>query len=525
MAKTNKSKAKKINGRAIFFWSLTVVVSILLLTLSYTQNNQLYLANSQAAITGSMTFVPSADTYVRKSFPSKNYNTASTLNIEAGSSEKRALLNFNTTLLPADAIVQRIQLALYVTNSSIYGGTLYQVNGSWSGPTVTWNTAPAVGTKILDIPRVSSNNWVTVDLPLQFAASNKIYNWYIITTSTDAVYYSSKETANSPVLTIEYTQSGTGSTSPTIVPSTQPTATPTIIPPQPGDPIVVAAGDIACDPASSNFNGGAGTSSGCRMQSTANLVTAQNPSAVLALGDIQYYCGSYSAFMQSYDLSWGKFKNITYPAVGNHEYLTSGGSAPSTGCTTANADAAGYFTYFGAAAGQQGKGYYSVNVGAWRLIALNTNCSSAGGCGSTSPQYQWLENELKTNSNQCIMAYYHIPLFSSGGRASQNSKSLFKLLYDYNADLVLTGHDHTYERFAPQTPDGVRDDARGIRSFVVGTGGSNHTSLASTFPNSEVRNADTYGILKLTLHASSYDWEFVPETGKTFTDKGTTLCH
>lgn len=289
--------------------------------------------------------------------------------------------------------------------------------------------------------------------------------------------------------------------------------------------MIVAAGDIACDPLSTSFRNGDGSSSACHMKATAELVRAQNPVAVLPLGDNQYYCGSYDAYMQSYHLSWGQFKNISRPAVGNHEYLTSGGSSPSTGCTSQNAAAAGHFDYFGSLAGEKGKGYYSFDVGEWRLIALNTNCSAAGGCGTTSAQYKWLENELKTNPKPCTLAYYHIPLFSSGGRASQNSKSLFRLLHTYNADLVLTGHDHTYERFAPQTADGALDNTRGIRSFVVGTGGANHTSFTSTFPNSEVRNADTFGVLKLTLHPSSYTWEFIPEPGKTFTDTGSTSCH
>ena len=287
------------------------------------------------------------------------------------------------------------------------------------------------------------------------------------------------------------------------------------------DPVIAAAGDIACDPTNSNFNGGNGSSNSCRQQYTSDLLVNANLAAVLALGDIQYYCGGYEAFLQSYDLSWGQVKGITRPVVGNHEYLTSGG----TGCTNANAGAAGYFNYFGAAAGDPGKGYYSFNIGAWHLIALNSNCGDAGGCSSSSPQGQWLAADLAANSSICTLAYWHIPLFSSGGRAASNTQSIWQTLYNYNADVILAGHDHIYERFAPQTPSGALDNVRGIRQFIVGSGGANHTSLAQIAANSEVRNADTYGVLKLTLHPTSYDWQFVPEAGKTFTDSGSTFCH
>ncbi len=288
-----------------------------------------------------------------------------------------------------------------------------------------------------------------------------------------------------------------------------------------GDPVIVAAGDIACDPGSSSFNGGKGTSSSCRQLYTYNVIATLGPSAVLPLGDTQYYCGGYTAFQNSYALSWGKLLNITHPAVGNHEYLTSGG----TGCNSTNTGAAGYFKYFGARAGDPKKGYYSYNIGAWHLIALNTQCSQAGGCGSGSPQETWLRADLAANPTKCTLAYWHIPRWSSGGRASASSATFVKDLYNAGAEVILTGHDHTYERFAPQNPSGGLDNTKGIREFVVGTGGSNHTSFVTTAPNSQVRNNTTFGVLALTMHTTSYDWKFYPEAGKTFTDSGTTACH
>jgi hypothetical protein len=290
------------------------------------------------------------------------------------------------------------------------------------------------------------------------------------------------------------------------------------------DPVIAAAGDIACDPADSNFNNGDGNSSNCRQLYTSDLLVNTNLAAVLALGDVQYYCGSYQAFLQSYDLSWGRIKSITHPAVGNHEYLTHGGSSGSTDCTASNSGAAGYFEYYGSAAGTAGQGYYSFDIGAWHLIALNSNCSDAGGCGTSSAQYKWLQSDLTAHPNQCTLAFWHIPLYSSGGRASSNSQPFWNLLYAYHADVVLNGHDHIYERFAQQDPSGVADP-NGIREFIVGTGGNNHTSIASVAANSEVNNTDSFGVLELTLHAASYNWQFVPEAGDTFTDSGSTACH
>ncbi|HLO27502.1 MAG TPA: metallophosphoesterase [Anaerolineales bacterium] len=287
------------------------------------------------------------------------------------------------------------------------------------------------------------------------------------------------------------------------------------------DPVIAAAGDIACDPANRGFNRGRGTLSSCRQRYTSDLLVNARLAAVLALGDNQYYCGGYNAFMQSYDLSWGRVKSITHPVVGNHEYLTS----YNEDCASDNEGAAGYFDYFGPAAGDPSQGYYSFDIGTWHLIALNSNCNDVGGCGPTSPQGLWLEADLAAHSNLCTLAYWHIPLFSSGGRDSSNTQSIWQSLYDHNVEVVLNGHDHIYERFAPQTPSGMPDPIRGIREFIVGSGGANHSALETIAANSEVRNADTYGVLMLTLHSSSYYWRFVPEFGEKFTDSGTGVCH
>jgi len=277
---------------------------------------------------------------------------------------------------------------------------------------------------------------------------------------------------------------------------------------------VVAAGDIACSPSSRYFNGGLGTSDKCRQKYTADLIGQLGADAVLTLGDNQYEEGTLEQFMTSYDPSWGQYKGITYPSVGNHEYRVPG--------------AADYYTYFGARAGDPSRGYYSFDLGGWHIIALNSNCGAVGGCEAGSEQERWLRADLAAHPTTCTLAYWHHPLFSSGSHGNDPATTDFwRALYEAGAELVLVGHDHNYERFAPQTPDGVADPEKGIRQFVVGTGGKNHYSISAAQPNSEVRDGTTHGVLKLDLREGGYDWAFVPEVGGTgtFTDSGRASCY
>jgi Ca2+-binding RTX toxin-like protein len=189
--------------------------------------------------------------------------------------------------------------------------------------------------------------------------------------------------------------------------------------------------------------------------------------------------------------------------------------------------ASGYFGYFGTAAGDPKKGYYSYNRGEWHIISLNSQCGQVGGCGTKSPMVTWLKQDLSANAAACTLAYWHHPVFSSGSVHGNEPKMKpsWQALYDADADVVLTGHSHNYERFAPQDTNGVADPERGIREFVVGTGGPTVHGFGTIQPNSEMRNSNTSGVLKLTLHPTSYDWEFVPVAGKTFTDTGSDQCH
>jgi hypothetical protein len=260
---------------------------------------------------------------------------------------------------------------------------------------------------------------------------------------------------------------------------------------------------------------GAGDVADCKdlsgAEATAKLLD-QIPGTVMVPGDLAYPGGTREDFT-CYDKTWGRAKSRTRPAPGNHEFHSSGATP--------------YFNYFGAAAGDLKTGYYSYELGTWHIIVLNSECKDVGGCESGSPQEKWLRADLGAHPAACTLAYWHKPLFSSGSAHGDDPtvKPLWQALYEANADVIVNGHDHDYERFAPQTPDGAPDTQRGIREFVVGTGGKNHRPFGDVKPNSEVRDATAFGVLKLTLKAGAYEWQFVPEAGKTFTDSGSGVCH
>lgn len=260
------------------------------------------------------------------------------------------------------------------------------------------------------------------------------------------------------------------------------------------DPVLVGAGDIS------------------RCSSDGDEITAKLlddiPGIVFTTGDSAYPDGTANDFVNCYEPTWGRHKARTYPSPGNHEYHTKNATA--------------YFDYFGSSAGEPGKGYYSYDLGTWHIIVLNSNIPVE----PDSAQEQWLRADLSTHPAACTLAYWHHPRFSSGIEhgSDVDMQPLWQALYDYGADVVLNGHEHNYERFALQDPQGTTDLGRGIREFVIGSGGGGHYKLGVPIANSEVRNVDTYGVLKLTLHPTSYTWEFIPEAGETFTDSGNAPC-
>ena len=257
-------------------------------------------------------------------------------------------------------------------------------------------------------------------------------------------------------------------------------------------PTLIGAGDIAqCGP---------GT------EATARLLD-QIEGTIFTTGDNAYDKGKMSEFLSCYEPTWGRHKDRTRPSPGNHEYKPSGATP--------------YYEYFGENAGPAGRGYYSYDVGAWHVISLNSNISAKAG----SAQVKWLREDLDTNPTTCTIAYWHHPVFSSGKHGNQgHMREVWRVLYEFGADVVVNGHDHIYERFAPQTPDGEFDPVAGMREFVVGTGGKNLRGFGKSRANSQVRDNSTFGVLKLTLQETSYDWEFVPIAGGGFTDHGSDKC-
>jgi hypothetical protein len=260
------------------------------------------------------------------------------------------------------------------------------------------------------------------------------------------------------------------------------------------DPVFVGAGDIA-DCATDTDT------------ATAALLD-QIDGTVFAAGDNAYLVGSAADYASCYEPTWGRHKRRTRPVPGNHDYYTAG--------------AAAYYAYFGTHAGPPGRGYYSYDLGAWHIVAINSDEGTPTAAGSA--QERWLRADLAANRTQCTLAYWHHPRFSSGVHQNDpRMRDIWQALYDFGADVVVTGHDHDYEEFSRQTADGVLD-ANGIRQFVVGTGGTALRAFGVIQPNSATRNSDTHGVLRLTLHATSFDWTFVPIAGGTFTDTDTRDC-
>jgi hypothetical protein len=291
---------------------------------------------------------------------------------------------------------------------------------------------------------------------------------------------------------------------------------------------IVAVGDLACQ------TGAPPTSISCQQMATSNLALSANPDAVIELGDAQYDCGSASDFAGSYDPSWGRLKAITHPVIGNHEYNIAGGTT--VACPGLPApDATAYFNYFGTAADPaypgcmpNCNGYYSFDLGSWHIVMINAMLCGpvlGGKCYLGSAQEKWLVADLKAHSNQCTLAAWHEPLYSTSEK-ELGVQQLWADLYAYGADVVLNGHLHRYERWAPQDQNGNRDDAYGLREFVIGTGGRSFQSLGSGITaNFEVGDATSFGVMKMTLHTNGYDWQFLPTAGGSFTDSGSASCH
>jgi hypothetical protein len=435
-------------------------------------------AQAPAAAAAAVTFTAAADTYVAADAPTRNYGSAVELVADA-SPVKITYLRFTLSGLPAPVSTARLRLHTQDTASaaSPAGGRVAAVPPTgWSESAVTWNNRPAVAaTPVATLGAVQRNRWYELDVTAAARDAGTV-SLAVTSDNADSAYFDSREkTGFGPQLVVTTSSE----------------------PPAP-DPVLLAAGDIA-DCASAGD------------EATAALLDTLG-GTIASLGDHAYLEGSAEQFARCYEPSWGRHRARTRPAVGNHEYRTPG--------------AAPYFAYFGAAAGDPAKGYYAYDLGQWHVVVLNSNCTFVS-CAAGSAQERWLRADLAANPRACTLAYWHHPLFTSSthhGGATE-TRPLFQALYEANAEVVLTGHNHNYERFAPQNPQGKLDAARGVREFVVGTGGASRYDFGPAQPNSQARDATSYGILRMTLRPGGYDWLFVPEAGKTFTDVGTGTCH
>jgi acid phosphatase type 7 len=435
-----------------------------------------------------LTLLPDADAQVSEDNPDFNYGARTELLVNGGADpDVVSYLRFSVSGVTAP--VQRATLRLWVREN---GGTrdgpaLYATGTDWTEADLTWTTRPAaIGSVLDDTEKIASSTWVEYDVTPAVSGDGPIA-FVLVASSADGVIFHSREGENPPQLVLM-----TGHEPLT------PTPRPNVTPAAGSDPTLLAAGDIA----DCHSDGD---------EATAALLD-HLPGIVAALGDTVYDSGTAQEFADCYDPTWGRHKSRTKPAVGNHDYLTSGAS--------------GYFDYFGAVAGNRTKGYYSYELGSWHIVVLNSNCAKVGGCHAGSPQEQWLRKDLAAHPTACTLAYWHHPRFSFGKYDdNEATRVLWQALDEAGAEIVLSGHDHNYQRWAPQNPDGTLDRERGIREFVVGTGGKNHYPLGSPPANVEKSNGDTFGILQLTLRATSYDWTFIPVAGANYTDTGSGTCH
>jgi hypothetical protein len=456
-----------------------------------------------APVAAKATFIPVADAYVNSRHPHTNYGDASALRTDGAPHPVRSYLRFQ--LRGLTGTVRSATLRLFAESGSRRGLKVQLVTDTgWGERTLEYATAPPLESAAVSVAPFRPRRWITANVTA-LVKGNGDLTIALVGLGPAGIRYASREAGLlTPQLVVETAGGDDGRrTAPVRVAPFNWATTPSS-----GEAVVAAAGDIACPPREAP----SARRPSCQQKSTSDLLTGLRLDAVLPLGDLQYEAGGLAGFEASYGPTWGRFKAITHPVVGNHEYGTP--------------DATGYFSYFGSAAGDPSKGWYSYNLGSWHLIALNSECAQVGGCGAGSAQERWLKADLAAHRTACTLAYWHEPRFSSGHHGSNASYDAFwRDLYDAGAEIVLNGHDHDYERFAPQNPDGRLDLARGIREFVAGTGGVNHYHFKTVRPNSEVRGADTFGVLLLRLGSERYQWQFVPEAGKEFTDAGTGLCH
>lgn len=453
----------------------------------------------------------SADTYVTGAQPSGNYSTKTTL-IANATGPVYTHLQFGVS---GSNGATSATLQVYSTSSGAVQTQVYTEPSTWTETGLTYATQPTRGALLGNLTTLAAGNYSTLTVPLQ---GDGTYSFVLTTKATANRNLTSRETGTPPQLIVSGAPATTApptSTPPTTTPPTTAPATstpPTSTAPPLPDPVIVAAGDIACAADDPSFNSLNGTATACRSKYTEAIIEQLHPLYLLPLGDEQYNSGSAAAFAASYAKTWGLSKNISKPVVGNHEYGTS--------------KAAGYFGYFGSLAGPTGSGYYSYNVGAWHLVAINTECTrltGATGCAVGSAQEQWLKADLAANPRMCTLVSGHRPRWASSSFASSDIAPLINDMVDAGVDLYLTGHAHSYERFAPQDASGAASPT-GLTQLTIGTGGSFYTGTGTVAANSVVRKTNLFGVERLVLHPTGWSYSYQAENS-TFTDSGNGSCH
>ncbi len=426
--------------------------------------------------------VATRDTVVDNENPDTNFGTEPTLEIELdGADTRRALIGFDVADIPEGRSVASARLQLFQIDASEEGALVSLVDGEWTETDTTWSSAPPVGASLTPLAGGVGGTVVEVDVTAAVTGNGPV-SFYLSTESEDGLDFESREGASAPTLVVTLAAAGDGV-------SGQRT-------------VLVGAGDIAsCD------SDGDETTAALLDQ----VVGEADEAVVFTAGDNAYEDGSAEIFANCYEPSWGRQKDITRPAVGSREYRTQG--------------AAAYFEYFGEAAGNPGEGYYSYNFGGWHIVVVNSNCTEIGGCEAGSPQEQWIRQDLEAQSAACTLAYWHQPLFSSrSGGTNPEMLPIVQALDDADADVIISGNDHFYERFLPQEPEGDEDED-GIVQFTVGTGGRSLDEFLGPSPNSATRFNESFGVLALGLYAGGYDFEYLTPPGTPFSDSGSATCH
>jgi hypothetical protein len=478
------------------------------------------ILGAPAAHAATITLSPVADSYVRADQPTVNFGTATSLRVD-NDPVSVSYLKFDVQGLTGAPTKATLKVVSPIASTTPINAKSV-ADTTWTETGVTYNNRPPVGATLASDTPSTTNDVLSFDVTLR-VTGNGLVSFALDTTSSTSKSPPSRENPTveyRPQLVVE-----TG-TAPTPPPTPPPTPTPT---PTPGASTVIAmGGDVACGTTETYYNGGEGTADKCRAKTTAGLINSMNPSQVFAMGDLQYNSGSLTDFNASYDKSWGtspySLKSKTHPVVGNHEYGTSG--------------AAGYFTYFGDAATprQPGctrncDGYYSFNVPVgssnWHIAVINGECTRINGgvgCAVGSPQYNWLKGDLEANAaTNCTAVLTHKPRWSSSSFYTAEIQPLVDLMDANKVDLLLAGHAHSYERFAPQTASGSASST-GIRQITVGTGGRDSQGFGTVLPNSVVRKNKIFGVMKLTLSPTSYSWSYVADPTTPFSDSGSGSC-